>query len=544
MIKLLHAYRRQAVSSIVVVMLFVSAASAAGPRKAPPGLFKDVNDATIHGAVLLRGKQLFIDDYLIEDLQNARKRLNRPVKHPGNPLLVKDRPWEEGGPGYGTVHYDPDEKLFKMWYTFWRKVEGTSTALLCYATSKDGIEWTKPITDEAAGTNLLRHPPIQGFQCPGIFKDPAARDPNRRYKMLFSCNPDGTAKTWMTSVAFSPDGLHWEPAAETALIPFSDTQICPFWDRRHQRYVAILRFGPPNTRIISRIESEDFLHWSPKVTVMRRTNMDEPQQTQFYQMAPMPYAGGYIGLVGAYHTESLKPAAPDKPWTDRQDLQLVFSRNGITWSRVGGRGAIPHEQLSGTRDWGPEVRDATFVPYGRKDKDWDWGYVTPYFTPEPIVVNDRIHFYYTAQNARHWWTYTGDPPKKDANAKEPHKGVGLATLRLDGFVSIDAGPEGGSMTTRPFVFLGDTLELNADATGGSIEIEALDAEGQSIAGFTRAECVPMTDDNVRHPVRWKGHKDLQQLQARPIQLRFHLKSAKLYSLTPGTRHTHYVQSYD
>ena len=39
------------------------------------------------------------------------------------------------------------------------------------------------------------------------------------------------------------------------------------------------------------------------------------------------------------------------------------------------------------------------------------------------------------------------------------------------------------MTTRPFLFLGDTLLLNADASQGSIAVEALDAAGKSIAGF-------------------------------------------------------------
>ena len=535
--------RCSAMVAAVVLAVFVATAEA-GPLQAPPGLFKDVTGATFRGAVLLRGKQLFIDDYLIEELRGARKRLNRPVKHPSNPVLVKEHAWEESGPGYGTVHYDRQAKLFKMWYQVWLETKGTSAGMLCYAISKDGIKWTKPAVNKKTGSNLVWHPSVQGFQCPGIFKDPTAKDPRRRYKMLYSCNPDGTSATWRTSAAFSSDGLHWEPAPQTAMIPFSDTQICPFWDARQRRYVAILRFGPPNTRLISRTESEDFVHWSPKITVLRRTKMDEPQQTQFYQMAPMPYADGYVGLVGAYHAESLKPIPPDKPWTDRQDLQLAYSRNGVAWSRVGSRGAIPNEQLSQDRDWGQETRDATFVPYGRMNRDWDWGYITPYYTPEPIVVKDRIHFYYAGHEGRHWWNYTGDPPKKDPNAVDPEKGVGLATLRLDGFVSVEAGPEGGVMTTRPFVFLGDTLELNVDASGGAIQVEALDPDGKPIDGFTRDKCVSITDDKVRRPLRWKGQKDLHQLQARPIRLRFHLKNAKLYSLTPRTRHDHYVPSYD
>ncbi len=527
-------------SLLLTCLLSVSAK--AQSLKAPPGVFKDLDDSTVGDALILEGKQLFIDDHIIATTEGLRKVLNQPTKHPKNPVLVKDKPWEESGPGYATVYYDKDEKLFKMWYTYWRKVEGTSTSMLAYATSPDGIAWTKPIVDEKGQTNLLGQPAIQGFQCPGIFKDHNEPDPARRYKMLFSCNPDGTSKTWMTSAAFSADGLSWKPATPTALIPFSDTQICPFWDSRRGRYVAIMRFGPPNTRIIARTESTDFLHWSPKVTVFRRTIMDAVQQTQFYQMAPVPYGNIYLGLIGTYHNESLKPIPADKPWTDRQDLQLAFSRDGIIWKRVGGNGAVTHAELNKEQDWSSATREAVFLPYGEKDKDWDWGYITPYYTPEPIIVNDRIYFYYSGSNAKHWWTWSGDPPKLDPDAIPPKKGVGLATLRLDGFVSVETAGE-GVMTTRSLLFLGDTLVVNANATDGEIQVEAVDSGGNVIEGFSRADCAVITTDSVRHVVTWKENPDCHLLQGRPIQLRFYLARAKLYSLEATNRHNHYLQSY-
>ena len=512
-------------------------------RQAPPGTFKDLNDAIAGDAVLIRDKQLFVDDYVIGALQGVQKVLNQPVKHPGNPLLVRDRAWEESGPGYGSVLYDADEKLFKMWYTFWRQVEGTSTSLMCYATSRDGITWTKPVTDKTGQTNLLAHPAIQGFQCPGVFKDPGDPDPRRRYKMLFSCNPDGTAKTWMTSAATSADGLRWNPVTPTALIPFSDTQVCPFWDRQHQRYVALLRFGPPNTRIVSRIESLDFRHWSPKVTVLRRTPMDAALSTQFYQTAPFPYASVYFGLIAAYHGETIKPIPKDKPWVDRKNLQLCFSRDGVLWHRVGQRGAISAAEFQQDRDWQQVAQNAVFLPYGEKDKDWDWGAVSPYFTAEPIVVGDQIWFYYMAQNGRNWWNFKGDPPKRDPQAKPPKKGVGLATLRLDGFVSLETKQQ-GTVTTKPVVFLGDTLLVNADARGGKLLVEAVDLDGKPIPGFAAADCRPITTDSVRHVVTWNEKPDCHLLQARPIRLRFSLTNARLFAFEPAIRRNHYLQSYD
>lgn len=40
--------------------------------------------------------------------------------------------------------------------------------------------------------------------------------------------------------------------------------------------------------------------------------------------------------------------------------------------------------------------------------------------------------------------------------------------------------------TRPFIFLGDTMILNADASQGSITAEALDVDAKRIDGFRTA----------------------------------------------------------
>ena len=119
----------------------------------------------------------------------------------------------------------------------------------------------------------------------------------------------------------------------------------------------------------------------------------------------------------------------------------------------------------------------------------------------------------------------------------------MATLRLDGFVSINAD-KAGTMTTKPFVFVGDTLEVNADAQGGSIMVEALDPDGRVIDGFSKDDCQPITSDSVRHTLQWTGSSNCQLIQARPIKLKFYMKKAKLYSFTPRIKHKHYIPSYD
>ena len=71
--------------------------------------------------------------------------------------------------------------------------------------------------------------------------------------------------------------------------------------------------------------------------------------------------------------------------------------------------------------------------------------------------------------------------QKDPDAKEPRKGVGLGTLRLDGFVSVETKKQ-GTLTTKPLLFLGDTLVVNADPKDGSLVVEALDAVGKTTKG--------------------------------------------------------------
>jgi len=219
---------------------------------------------------------------------------------------------------------------------------------------------------------------------------------------------------------------------------------------------------------------------------------------------------------------------------DRLDVQLVFSRDGVTWQRVLREGAIPNSGLQRDRDWKQAVEQAVFLPNGQFKKDWDWGTIYPYHPP--LVVGDEIRFYYTGTAARHWDSYHNDPTDTSA--------IGLATLRLDGFVSVEAGQQEGTLTTKPLVFIGDALEINANAQGGSLAVEALDPQGKVIEGFAKSDVEPLTADKVCHLVKWKAGTDCHLLQARPIRLKFYLKNARLYSFTPRILHNHYLQSYD
>jgi len=102
---------------------------------------------------------------------------------------------------------------------------------------------------------------------------------------------------------------------------------------------------------------------------------------------------------------------------------------------------------------------------------------------------------------------------------------------VDGFVSAHAPLSGGEIVTKPLVFDGGNLALNAETSGaGGVQVEIQDAEGNPVDGYTLEECSPIFCDDLRHIVRWEYQGgDVRPLAGRPIRLRFALKDADLHS---------------
>jgi len=75
--------------------------------------------------------ELFVDDYLIDRITNAKLMLHKPI--PQEVALVHDEPWEGNNCGYHTVFQDGE--LYRMYYRGFRGTdfiehEGMFT---CYA---------------------------------------------------------------------------------------------------------------------------------------------------------------------------------------------------------------------------------------------------------------------------------------------------------------------------------------------------------------------------------------------------------------------------
>ena len=71
--------------------------------------------------------------------------------------------------------------------------------------------------------------------------------------------------------------------------------------------------------------------------------------------------------------------------------------------------------------------------------------------------------------------------------------------------------------------------MNLDAPRGELRAEVLDEQGLPIAGYTAADCVPVSADSTRQAVTWKSGADLASLAGKPARFRFSLKRGSLYA---------------
>lgn len=102
------------------------------------------DDFATKDAAVKSPRMLFVDDYHLTDITGLKRTMNPVQKHPANPVLRPDRPWE-GSVIYAhsSAMWDDKDKLFKIWY-FARGGDQSGVDQTCLATSKDGVHWDKP----------------------------------------------------------------------------------------------------------------------------------------------------------------------------------------------------------------------------------------------------------------------------------------------------------------------------------------------------------------------------------------------------------------
>ena len=223
-------------------------------------------------------------------------------------------------------------------------------------------------------------------------------------------------------------------------------------------------------------------------------------EPQLYNLDAAPYESLMLGQFSIWQgpeNDEVRGRGIQK----RCDIFLGFSRDGFHWARP------DHHR---------------FISANEVDGAWNWGNIQS-VGGGCLVVGDKLYFYASAR-------------PKDPTGMHGRANTGLAVLRRDGFASLDADADGGTITTRVVRFTGKHFFVNTASQKGSVRVEVLDTEGRTIEPFTTSNCRPVSADSTLHRLEWSGADDLSALAGRPVKFHFQLKSAGLYSfwVTPDT----------
>ena len=469
------------------------------------------------------GRQLFVDDFLIEHTTLTRAFHNASY-HAASPVLSPEHEWEvydevatrtrvSGNPTamvYSDgVFFDPKDRLFKAWYM------GGYSRYTCLATSRDGVTWDKPDLGVRRGTNIVHTQPRDSAT---VWLDQVETNAAQRFKMAY----------WhdhVLGLGVSPDGIHWTAIGETGRAGDRSTFFYNPFRRVWCFGVRADQFSTPNSgRYRHYWESPDFAaarNWSGRAPVawVKADSRDRgrpglAERPELYNLDCVGYESVMLGLFTVWRGESLLREKIN-------EIEIGFSRDGFQWDR-------PHR--------------ATFIGVSQQEGAWNWANVQS-AGGCCLVVGDRLFFYVSGRQGR---PGTADPGVCS---------TGLATLRRDGFASMDWLPgdssvvrgrvgdhTAGTLTTRPIRFSGSHLFVNADAQQGELRVEVLDRAGSVIGGLSAANCGPVTGDGTKLPVTWKS-ASLAAVVNREVRFRFSLTRGRLYAFWVSAKPTGESRGY-
>ncbi len=449
------------------------------------------------------GPYLFVDDYLIEERVNLTRTTHQPERW-AQPILGPAEPWHQlVSPA--TVLYDPVQNRYRMWYMVKNWSGDGPFWAHAYAESTDGINWARPSLGliqmhGSTDNNLYLGRGIGGL---AVDEGPDFAPAGERFKYLY----------WHEGiwVGHSPVGIHWIDYTFEAVLPFyvadhplfkqsvGDIVNCTK-DTIRGGYLLIFKmYSVPEDnfsgktqhhssvgerRLVGQSRSLDFVRWTEPRRILLPDAQDEAI-TEFYGVTPYVRGELYLGFLRVLRDDL--PADPDGPVEGIGHTEIVTSRDGENWQR--------HREVFFDRNHAPGTWDHAF------------GWIAAV-----AEVGDELYFQYQGRSAGH---------------KVGGRAIGMAKLRKDGFVSLDAGDAGGFLRTPLVLLDGSRLSLNVNAAGGEVKVQVVDESGQAVPGFAFADCQPVSGDSVRKMVRWR--RPLRVLQGQPVHLEFSLQQAELYS---------------
>lgn len=437
--------------------------------------------------------ELFVDGHLIDNMQGVTQKLHSPVRQ--DVSLKYNKPWE--GPVSHAVQVIEDDGVYRMYYRGCKNEAEWGKRVECYAESTDGIHWTRPSLGlyEFGGStdnNILYGTELADTNL-APFKDPNPNVPEaERYKAIANFVGSIDDRSAVLGLV-SADGIHWNLIQPDPIFiaPANDPQFdahqVAFWDSNLGKYVAYCRGWRPH-RVIRRTTSDDFRNWSE----FEYLDYGDAPPEHFYScMVTQYFRAPHIYLASEKRFVPQRKAIPEHAAAGVSDGIFMSSRDGMNFDRRFMEG------------W---IRPGL-------DRD-NWTERNFHVAWDIVRTSPTELSIYWLENYRH------------AGCRAQR-----GTLRLDGFVSINASYTGGEFTTKPLTFAGRRLVINYSTSAvGSVQVEIQDVEQAPIQGFTLGECPEIFGDHIERVVTWEGGADVSALVGKPVRLRFAMKDADLYSL--------------
>ena len=510
--------------------------------------------------------QLLVDNLIVEYVNFVTRVMHSPVKHPGNPIVQADQPWEITNyfrTNTWNVHWDGREGIYKLWYEdmAWdydkfMRMHGTGTGRqpgevaaiesydktidnrLLYAESADGVTWTKPQLDyrevDGRKTNICFGDKEDGrIHACTILKDPFETDDAQRYKAIFWNSFTGLEDSSIRG-AYSADGRKWSKydtpfkvgqmtdrqlgdvimltADQTSGMYHLDTRARamqePPINRKHAR---ISGWGPAHfpgdpwrmaKRRIFSSASYDILNWPVLNESLVPDDTEDPLDDEFYGLVRFRIGDQWLGMLPVF-----------KRTYNTVNVHLIHSRDGFNWNHV--RRGVPFIDTS-TEGWDCFMAETC---------------------NQPLFLDDEIRIYYAGSNLHHDWWMFGETEGLDVPEAHPgwnngETALGLATLRPEGFVSLDTDAREGVLGTRAFISDGAQLSINAVCqSNGFVDIELTDSNDNIVPGYDRSSCDTFRGNSTRYIATWGGNPKLPtEILQNGAKLRFYSRYASLYSL--------------
>jgi hypothetical protein len=401
---------------------------------------------------------------------------------------------------YGTVIRIGD--TFHMWYNGnygplmnhigYERVN----CCLCYATSKDGVQWEKPNLGlvEFKGSKKnnicdLNEPTL--WSTAAVLRDPEDPDPSRRFKVAYEARfPQGNR----FCVAFSPDGLRWKRSPRNPVGPFLEMSgVTKF---RGLYYVNGQGESNGDSRAGARrldtFVSDDFEYWSrlSALGLDRSTDLtgsstaaNSAQGEQVHLGAALWNRGNVlVGFYGQWHG----PACGDRRFVVL-DLGLAVSHDAIHF----------YEPLPGF----------PFIP-AREQPDSAMGVEPALVQGQGIEnVGDLTLYWYAP-----WRGTEGSGVRMVSWPRDR-----LGTLR-------PFSPLAARVVTCPIHLVGGTTKafLNVSGLGeyDHLRVGLLTEGFREMPGFSGNDSVLITENGFHVPVRWKNGDALPPSKVLRIDVRF------------------------